>query len=131
MTVARARRCVHSKPQPCAHDTPPALPIDVSCRGKKGSIPAPPPTSPAILGLSPAREEGTSALQKLVDLEGTSATSRKSVYPSSIVLSDSLSLIALNIAFHVHPSYSALRSYQTIFPCHEGAFLAIQLPLLG
>jgi hypothetical protein len=68
-------------------------------------------------------------LQNPVKVEGTPATGHKSVYPSPIVLPNSLGLVTLGIAFHARPSQCTLRSRQTIFPYHDGTFPAIQPPL--
>jgi hypothetical protein len=44
---------------------------------------------------------------------------------------DSLSLDATGVTFHVHFSKGALKGRQSILPCDNGTFPAIQLPLSG
>jgi hypothetical protein len=47
----------------------------------------------------------------------------------NIILPNDLNLGVLGIAFHARPFKCALGSRKPIFPCNDGAFLAVQVPL--
>jgi hypothetical protein len=55
----------------------------------------------------------------------------RSVCPCREVLVDSLGLGKIGIMFYVHLPKGTLKSSQSILPCGDDAFPAIQLPLLG
>jgi hypothetical protein len=54
----------------------------------------------------------------------------KGARPREVILLDSLGPSMLGIALHVSPPKGMLRSHETIFPCKDGTFPAVYLPLL-
>jgi hypothetical protein len=70
-------------------------------------------------------------LQNPVEVKGAPTAGRKSACLGHIVSPDCLDSGVLIVTFSACPSYSAPERHQSILPCGDGAFPAIQLPLSG
>jgi hypothetical protein len=61
-------------------------------------------------------------LQHPVKVDGVFEAGSKGTHPGKVVLSGSLCVDVLGVAFQAHPPKGALRSRQSILPCSNGSF---------